>query len=58
MTEYLIQRAPNGGWWLYYKGVNQKTGDSVWWHVYRDKYYAVYNSIDDLCNRLKEMKEE
>ena len=61
MTEYRIERVPEFGWWLFERGVDKTTKDVVWWHVYpKDgprKYYAVYQTMDDVCARLKEMKD-
>ena len=57
MTEYRIQRVPKGGWWLYSKGVHNTTKDVVWWHVFHNKWFSVYRTLDDVFARLKEMKE-
>jgi hypothetical protein len=57
MTEYRIQRVPEGGWWLYSKGVHNTTKHVVWWHVFHNKWFSVYRTLDDVFARLKEMKE-
>lgn len=58
MTEYRIQRVPEGGWWLYSKGVRLKNGRDMWWPVGHNKWFSVYRTLDDVFARLKEMEEE
>ena len=40
-----------GGWWLFYEGVND-----VWLHVYHNKWYAVFPTLDAVFEKIKEMQ--
>ena len=45
-----IAPVEGGGWHLFHQG----TSPGLWWHVYRDKWYAVFPTLDDVFTKIKE----
>ena len=39
-----------GGWFLFYEG----TKPGVWWHVYTNKWYAIFPTLDDVISKMQE----
>ena len=39
----------NNGWWLF-----READAGVWWHVYRDKWFAVFPTLDAVFEEIKE----
>ena len=38
-----------GGWWLFYEGKRD-----VWIHVYRDKWFPVFLTLEAVFEKIKE----
>jgi hypothetical protein len=45
-----IAPVEGGGWHLFHEG----TTSGVWWHVYTNKWYPVFPTLDDVFTKIKE----